>query len=465
MFYKKFIFLLFLSLSILEADSNESVAVSKSIWNNNNIWIKTYSKNRDYKTVINNLGKIEQKIRKAKNNRVLLEELNSRLVIQKSKLELYENNKSFDRLLLPFKFEIPEITIQEYIFQESKIKLNETINKYIILKNDFYIANSLLSNYLKNSQGKNGLVSEFDILYFNEFAENIDKTYFNLLEARDVLNERYKQFKKDRLEKHIETLIILIAAYVLYKILLYLFFYVEQKLRDKNRNQYQKILSILFFLLVFLFLVIRYLDNFLYIITFLSVLAAALTIALREVILNIVGSVFIFFSNMIRVGDRIMIQFETKHTIGDIADISLMKIKLNEIEDYTNVKEVKNVGRTIYIPNSYVFTKVFYNYSRKKDGLINDLIEFEFTPSSDFSEIEKITAEVFNEFAIEHTLNFTLNNLKTGIIGLISYQINYKQVSKTRGDISIKLLQAYTKAKGVELKSLKTPAKAKEEGE
>ncbi len=462
MFYKKFIFLLFLSLSILQANSNESESVGKKIWNNNNnIWIKTYSNNRDYKTVINNIVKIEQKIRKAKNDRALLEELNSRLVIQKSKLELYERNKSFDRLLVPFKFEVPEITIKEYIFQESKIKLNKTIHKYIILKNDFYIANSLLLNYLKNSKGKNELVSESDILYFQEFAENIDKTYLNLLEARDMLNQRYKQFQEDRLEKHIVTVLILITAYLLYKILLY----IEEKLKDKNRNQHQKILSVLFLLVVFLFLVIRYLDNFLYIITFLSVLAAALTIALREVILNIVGSVFIFFSNMLRVGDRIMIQFETKHTIGDIADISLMKIKLNEIEDYTNVKEVKNVGRTIYIPNSYVFTKVFYNYSRKKDGLINDLIEFEFTPLSDFSEVEKITAEVFNELAIEHTLTFTLNNFKTGIIGLISYQINYKQVSKTRGDISIKLLQAYTKAKGVELKSSKTPVKAKEEGE
>lgn len=202
-------------------------------------------------------------------------------------------------------------------------------------------------------------------------------------------------------------------------------------------------------------------EDFLYIVTFLSVLAAALTIATREIILNIVGSVYIFFSNMVRVGDRIMVQFETKHTIGDIVDISLMKIKLNEIEDYSNLKEIKNVGRTIYIPNSYVFTKVFYNYSRKKDGLINDLIEFEFTPATDFNAVEEITSIVFSELGISHTITFKLNNLKTGIVGLVSYSINYKTASKMRGDISIKLLQSYSDSQNIKLKSSKPAAKVK----
>jgi small-conductance mechanosensitive channel len=202
-----------------------------------------------------------------------------------------------------------------------------------------------------------------------------------------------------------------------------------------------------------------------YIITFLSVVAAALTIALREVILNIVASVYIFFSNILRVGDRIMVQFETKHTIGDVLDISMMKIKLNEIEDYSNLKEIKNVGRTIYIPNSYVFTKVFYNYSRKKDATINDLIEFEFKSDNDFELVEKVTKEILESLNIPHTLTFTLNNLKTGVVALISYKVNYKEVSKLRGDISIKLLQAYNENENIRLKSSSATKAPKDEAE
>ena len=154
-----------------------------------------------------------------------------------------------------------------------------------------------------------------------------------------------------------------------------------------------------------------------------------------------------------------MVQFETKHTIGDILDISLMKIKLNEIEDYSNLKEVKNVGRTIYIPNSYVFTKVFYNYSRKKEGLINDLIEFEFSSENDFKKIEDLTNRLLSKLDIPHKITFTLNNLKTGVICLISYQVNFKMASKVRGDISIKLLQAYNEDEDIRLKSSKAPKK------
>ena len=453
---QKIIFILLFSFSFLLADTNSTSPISKNIWDNDNIWIKTYANNRNYKIIINNIVKLEQKIKKVKYDKQLLEELNSRLEVQKTKLGLHESNKSFERLLLPFIFEVREVTIQDYIFKDTKNKLSKTIDKYIVLKNQFYMAHSLL----KSSAKKDKLVLRKDLVYFNEFSQNIDKTYSNLIDAKNELNEKYEQYLEEKLQKHLLTILILLITYIIYKLFIYLFLYTERRL-EMEVNQHKKVLSMLFFFSVFIFLVVRYMQDFLYIVTFLSVVAAALTIALREIILNIVGSVYIFFSNMIRVGDRIMVQFETKHTIGDIIDISLMKIKLNEIEDYSNLKEIKNVGRTIYIPNSYVFTKVFYNYSRKKDGLINDLIEFEFTPTTDFDEVEKITMDVFSEFGINHTITFTLNNLKTGVIGLISYNINYKIASKMRGDISIKLLQTYSNSKNIKLKSSKPTTKEK----
>jgi hypothetical protein len=449
---KQIIFLLLFIMTLSFAQDKPN----KTVWENKNIWIRTYANNRNYNIIINNIVKIEQKIKKTRKTDPIFSELQTRLEIQKSKLELYERNKSFDRLLLPFRYEVPEITAYDYLFETSKEKLDLKIEQYILLKNQFYLATSILKNYRKSDLSKKKLVLESDILYFEEYAENIDKTYLNLLEAKDELNLRYKLYNKEKLEKHIITLAIVFISYFVFKILSILFLFIEKKVhKDDKNNSYSKMLSITFFFLLCVFLVVRYLEDFVYIITFLSVVAAALTIALREIILNIVGSLYIFFSNMIRVGDRIMIQFETKHTIGDVVDISIMKLKLNEIEDYTNVKEVKNVGRTIYIPNSYVFTKVFYNYSRKKDGLINDLIEFEFTSESDFDEIIKVTKELLDEKVVSHTINFTLNATKTGVIGLISYQTNYKQASKVRGEISILLLQAYSTSEKIILKGAK----------
>lgn len=459
---KNILILILLSTTLLfgAKDSN-----TKNVWDSKNIWIKTYVNNKNYYTIINNIVKIEQKIKKNKKNHRELEKLNRRLEIQKSKLELYERNKSFDRLLNEFKFSLPEITAYDYFYQDSSKKLAKKIDKLIDMKNEFNKAYSLLNNYYQKNQSTS-VVSLDDLKYFEEFLENINKTYINLTESKDTLENLYEEYYQDKLEKHLITLVLLIIVYIIYRVILLIYTTIVLKLKHNVNYIHRKIISIFFYAIILIALVIRYLEDFMYIITFLSVVAAALTIALREVLLNIVASVYIFFSNMIRVGDRVMVQFETKHTIGDILDISLMKIKLNEIEDYSNLKEVKNVGRTIYIPNSYVFTKVFYNYSRKKDGLINDLIEFEFDTINDFENIENKTHEIINALGIPHTITFTLNNLKTGIVALISYQVNFKRASKVRGDISIKLLKAYVEDENIKLKSSKAaPKVVKDEAE
>ena len=236
--------------------------------------------------------------------------------------------------------------------------------------------------------------------------------------------------------------------------MLFAFFYIfRNKENIELEISYRKVLSLLFVLSILIFVIIRYINDFIYILTFLGVIAAALTIATRDIILNIAGAIYIFFSNVVRVGNRVMVQFETKHTIGDIVDISLIKMKLNEVNDYTNIKEVKNVGRTIYIPNSYIFTKVFYNYSLKKNGIINDLIEFEFDVNSDFNIIETTTKEVFDKYLLAYTITFSLNSSKTAIIALISYEVNYKIASQKRGELSISLLREYKNNDLIKLKS------------
>ena len=235
---------------------------------------------------------------------------------------------------------------------------------------------------------------------------------------------------------------------------MFVFFYIIRNKENQELEQnYRKILSLLFVVTILIFVVVRYMDDLLYIITFLGVVAAALTLATREIILNIAGAIYIFFSNVIRVGDRVMVQFETKHVVGDIVSISLIKMKLNEISDYSNIKDIKNVGRTIYIPNSYMFTKVFFNYSLKQNGIINDLIEFEFDKDNDFDLIEKSTLDILNTFSFPCTITFSLNNAKTAILGIISYQVNYKIATKKRGKVSIALLKEYTSNENIKLKS------------
>jgi len=434
-----------------------------------NIWIKTYQNYKNYNIVINNISKTDLKIKNTVDNPKQFEDLTKKLSIYKSKLELYDKNNNFDNIIRKFKYDTPNITLRDFIFKNSESKLKLNISKYITLKNDFYLAIATLQhNYdnaiLSHPHDPKVKFLKDDLDYFNEYTENIEKIYQNLLESKIDLDKKYNEYQNDIFTKHIITLLIIVITYIIYKLLSSTIFYLTRNKENfEDQKNYKKLLSFLFIFSMLIFVLIRYIDDIIYIITFLSVVAAALTIAMREILLNIAGAIYIFFGSILKVGDRIMVQFETKHTIGDITDISLIKIKLNEVEDYTNLKEVKNVGRTIYIPNSYIFTKVFYNYSLKKNGIVNELLEFEFDSNSDFKILEEITNTVFSQLKLSHKILFNLNSTKTGIVAIISYQTNYKEASKTRSILAIALLEEYNKNTQIKIKGSKTSSKGSDE--
>jgi len=456
------------------AYSNDHKAIEQKKFDidiSKNVWIKTYQNYKNYNIIINNISKTDFKIKNINNDMKQLDDLNQKLSIYQSKLELYDKNNNFDNIIRKYKFEIPIITLRDFIFKNTESKLNKHISKYVTLKNDFYLGMATIKNNYNNLITSNPEDPKLryiknDLDYFNEYSENIEKTYLNLLESKDELYSKYDEYEGDVFTKHVVTLIIIIITYLIYKLISTIIFYLARNKENyEKQKNYKKLLSLLFVFITVVFVIVRYIDDIMYIITFLSVVAAALTIAMREILLNIAGAIYIFFGSILKVGDRIMVQFETKHTIGDISNISLIKIKLNEVEDYSNIKEVKNVGRTIYIPNSYIFTKVFYNYSLKKNGIINDLLEFEFDSSSDFGEVENITNKVFSLFSISYTITFSLNSLKTGIIGLISYETNYKESSINRSKLSVKLLEEYKKSGPIKLKNSKVPSKKNDDEE
>lgn len=452
----KLVFIVFLLSFSFQNLSSEVKKIQKVA---NNIWLKTYKNYKKYNNIIITINKLEQEIDKNKKNLNKFQELTSKLSISKSKLSLYEKNQNFNDLIKSHKYEIIDITIYDYLFNISMDELKKKIRKYEILKKEFYIALIYLQDTYEESKNSSKDQKKISLLieqieYFNEYSENIEKTQQAFFELQDELEKKYIEYKNEVFIKHLITLGSIITAYISYKLLLFIFFYfIRNKENQELEQKYRKVLSLLFVLSILIFIVLRYINDFLYIITFLGVVAAALTIATREIILNITGAIYIFFSNVIRIGDRVMVQFETKHTVGDIVNISLIKMKLNEVSDYSNIKDIKNVGRTIYIPNSYIFTKVFYNYSLKQNGIINDLIEFEFDKNNEFEVIKKITDDIFKKYELPYTITFSLNSSKTGIIGLISYQINYKVVMVKRGELSIALLKEYTNNENIKLKS------------
>ena len=94
------------------------------------------------------------------------------------------------------------------------------------------------------------------------------------------------------------------------------------------------------------------------IITFISVLSAAITIALRDIIYNFFSGIYIKVKKPFKVEDRIQID-DLK---GDVMNISALDFEVLEIS--TKEENGQSTGVVVSIPNSYVFTKPIKNITK-----------------------------------------------------------------------------------------------------
>ncbi|MBU2512348.1 mechanosensitive ion channel family protein [bacterium] len=101
-----------------------------------------------------------------------------------------------------------------------------------------------------------------------------------------------------------------------------------------------------------------WLENLQPILTFFGIIAAALTITLKEVLLNLAGVLFILWRNIFAVGDRIEVDTHK----GDVVGIGLFYFTMLEIGNWVDAEQ--STGRIIKVPNSRVLTQPVFNYSR-----------------------------------------------------------------------------------------------------
>jgi small-conductance mechanosensitive channel len=90
---------------------------------------------------------------------------------------------------------------------------------------------------------------------------------------------------------------------------------------------------------------------------FLGLLTAGLAIALKDMLTNIAGWIFILARKPFNLGDRIQIG---EHS-GDVIDLRLFQFTLLEIGNWVDADQ--STGRIIHIPNGVVFTQTQANYS------------------------------------------------------------------------------------------------------
>lgn len=163
---------------------------------------------------------------------------------------------------------------------------------------------------------------------------------------------------------------------ILRTILMFLILYIIKKisikiisLKKDNKKQYlytKKFNLILWIVMIFIILFIwdEYIKS---LITLISFVSAAITIALRELIFNFFCGIYISIKKIFSVEDRI----EFDGIKGDVVNISSLSFELLEVDE--EKKNGQSTGKIISVPNSIVFTKPVKNYNKAFKYIWNEI--------------------------------------------------------------------------------------------
>lgn len=184
------------------------------------------------------------------------------------------------------------------------------------------------------------------------------------------------------------SLIIISILYGLKRLFLSILY---KNMSDRKRYyRSKKITNAFFFFLILFLLGIIWFSQGGGIVTFVGLLSAGLALALKDLIMNIAGWLYILVRQPFKVGDRI----EIEGIAGDVMDQNIFKFNMMEIGSWVDAEQ--STGRVIHIPNYKIFTEPLANYSLGFEYIWNE-IPVVITFESDWKKAKQILKEI-----IEH---------------------------------------------------------------
>jgi small-conductance mechanosensitive channel len=214
----------------------------------------------------------------------------------------------------------------------------------------------------------------------------------------------------------IYSILVIVATGILQSIILKA---IHLRVKDvKNKYYWGNAIRYSLFILAFIIIVALWLQEFRSVATFLGLLTAGLAVALKDPIVNLFAWIFILVRNPFTVGDRIQIGDHA----GDIIDIRVFQLTLNEIGNWVDADQ--STGRIIHIPNGKVFTETQANYTQGFSHLWNEikvLVTFE----SDWEKAKSVLEEIIER----HTAQYTTSAKEKLIEASKKFMIFYNTLS------------------------------------
>lgn len=248
---------------------------------------------------------------------------------------------------------------------------------------------------------------------------------------------------RDPYDKVALTLLVVITAMIVRRLLIR---FTERQVSDpKTRFRWKKTVSYSVTFVGFLIVARVWFRGFSSITTFIGLLSAGLAIALKDMLVDLAGWVFILWRRPFEVGNRIQIGDHS----GDVIDIRPFQFTILEIGNW--VKADQSTGRIIHIPNGIVFMQPLCNYDMGFKYIWNE-IPVTITFDSDWQKAKSILLNIANTNSLALSSEVEAEIRKAARQFLIFYQnltpIIYTSVADSGIVLTIRYLTEIRKRRG-----------------
>lgn len=291
-----------------------------------------------------------------------------------------------------------------------------------------------------------------------------------ILQTTDEVFEKSYQDTRHRVKGEIKTQVlkllgILIAIAASFALAL-LFKAILRKYLGEGERSYIacRVINFIHITLVVFILVFSYLDNVAYLVTFLGFASAGLAIAMKDLFMSLLGWFVIATGGSIRINDRIRVSRDGSDFIGDVLNISMLRITIYEDVTLHSLQD-KRAGRIIFIPNHYIFTAMIANYTHGGLKSIWDAVDCTLTFDSNIAKAKEIAKNIAFRHCNAEVAKLEFKKLKTrygikvpdlsvrvfvmmessGVRLVVWYLTHVYSAMSTKSEVSFYLTQSFLK--------------------
>lgn len=204
-----------------------------------------------------------------------------------------------------------------------------------------------------------------------------------------------------------------IAKFVIRKI------YSALPVSDKKKYYRNRKIKITLIIICWLVVILIWKEQIKSLITLISFISAAVTIALREIIFNFFAGLYINAKKVFEIEDRI----EIKGIKGDVITMHSLGFEMLEIADGSEYEQ--STGKIVHIPNSAIFSEPTKNFT-KAFKYIWDEIKINIELDSDVEETKSYIYNILKNIEILKEIPEKMENQVDDVT--VQYRIYYNKL-------------------------------------